>query len=147
MRTRTVQLTGHIENTPEAVTAYIADVRNRPLYLPSLKAVSDIQGDPAAAGTTWTWTWVAPGFEFEGIARCLAYEPGRLYSFKSEGGIESTWTYRVKPEGDGTRLDLEVDYTLPERALPRITSESVVAGLEKSEAERAIQNLKTILDR
>ena len=88
-----------------------------------------------------------PGLEFEGAARCVAYEPGRLYSFKSEGGIESTWTYRAEPDGDGTRLSLHMEYTMPERALVRMTSESLIESMERSEGDRAIQNLKVILDR
>jgi carbon monoxide dehydrogenase subunit G len=144
--TRTFEVTAQIENTPEAVLNYIADVRNRPLFLPSLKSVSDIQGEPSATGTMWKWTWLVPGMEFEGIARCLSHEPGRLYSFRSEGGIESTVTYRVQPEGRGTRLTVQVEYAVPKSALPLISSESLLDNLERSEADRAVQNLKAILD-
>lgn len=147
MKSRSLQVTAHIDNTPEAVMSYIADVRNRPLYLPSLKSVSDLRGDPQAAGTTWKWTWVAPGLELEGVGRCLAYEPGRRYSFKSEGGIESTWTYQADPEDGATALTIQVEYTIPESALPRLPAESMIEAMEKSEADRAIQNLKVILDR
>ena len=48
---RTIDATAHIDNKPEAVIGYIADVRNRPLYLPSLKSVTDIKEAPG--GTTW----------------------------------------------------------------------------------------------
>ncbi len=147
MKKQQVQVSAHIENTPEAVMAYIADVRNRPLYLPSLKAVQDIKGDPSAAGTTWRWTWVMLGMEFEGIGRCLERQPGKLYSFKTEGGIDSTWTYRAAPEGKGTNLTIHVEYQVPDRALPRLRSDAHAEATRKAEVDHVIQNLKTILDK
>ena len=108
MTAQQVKASGVIANTPDAVLGYIADVRNRTFFLPSLKAVSNVKGEPASANTTWTWTWVLMGMEFLGTGRSLRYEPGKMYSFKTEGGIESTWTYTVAPEGKGTRLTIQV---------------------------------------
>jgi hypothetical protein len=147
MPTGHLEVSTHLENTPEAVMSYIADVRNRPLYLPSLKSVADIKEAGGGAGTTWKWTWVAFGMEFQGVGRCLKYEPGKFYSFKTEGGIESTWTYSAEKAGDGAKLKVEVDYDIPERAKGRLPSDSIAEAMRKSEADHAIQNLKVILDR
>jgi Polyketide cyclase / dehydrase and lipid transport len=140
MTKQKVQTSTHIENTPEAVMSYIAEVRNRPLYLPSLKSIEDIKG--AGAGTTWKWTWVIFGVEFQGVGRCLDYQPGKLYSFRTEGGIESTWTYRAVADAKGTQLTIELEYTVPERVLPRLRADP-----HKAEVEQVVQNLKTILDK
>jgi carbon monoxide dehydrogenase subunit G len=143
----TTRIDAYIQNTPEAVVGYIADVRNRSLFLGSLKSVSDIKGDPSSAGTTWKWKWVAVGMEFEGIGRCLQYEPGRLYSFRTEGGIESKWTYKAEPQTGGTKLSVELEYQVPGNVLQRLRSKSILENLAKGELERAIQNLKVILDK
>jgi carbon monoxide dehydrogenase subunit G len=142
-----VEVTASIDNTPEAVMIYIADVRNRPFYLPSLKSVSDIKPNPSGPGTTWKWTWVALGMEFEGVGKCVKHEPGHLYSFQTKGGIASTWTYTAEPEGQGTKLTIHVDYEVPERARPRLPADKVGDAMKKTEADRVIQNLKVILDR
>jgi hypothetical protein len=147
MSSLSIDVTAKIENTPEAVMGYIANVRNRPLYLPSLKSVSDIKEAPGGPGTTWKWIWVSLGMEFEGIGRCLKHEPGRLYSFKTEGGIETTWTYTAKPDGEGTKLTIHVDYTVPERAKSKLPPDKVGEAMKNSEAGQVIQNLKIILDR
>ena len=147
MTTRNFEVSVRIENTPEAVIGYIADVRNRPLYLASLKVVSDIKGDPSAAGTTWKWTWVALGMEFEGIGRCLEHDPGQYYSFKTEGGIASKWSYRAEPEAEGTKLTLQVEYEIPDKVLPHLPSDSMASAMRESEADRVLQNLRMILDR
>ena len=145
MSTRVVETNVRIENSPEAVIGYIADVRNRPLFLSSLKSVGDIKGDASTVGTTWKWTWVALGMEFEGIGRCLKYEPGRLYSFKTEGGIESTWTYTAESEGEGTKLTIQAEYKIPDKVL-RLPSDSVADAMRRSEVDHVTQNLKVILD-
>jgi Polyketide cyclase / dehydrase and lipid transport len=133
-----------IANKPEAIMSYIAEVRNRPLYLAPLKAVTDIKGE--GAGASWKWVWVTLGMEFQGTGRSLKYEPGKLYSFKTEGGIASTWTYTAAAEGKGTRLNIRVEYEVPERAQARGSEANAADAMKKGEAERALQNLKIILD-
>jgi len=147
MTTRTLQFDAYIENTPETVMRYIADVRNRPLFLPLLRAVSDITGDTFVPGATWRWSWAVLGMEFEGIGRCLSYQPGHEYAFRTEGGIGSTWTYRAVAERTGTKLTVDIAYEVPEKALVRLPSETVLEALRKSEASKATQNLKAILDK
>ncbi len=146
MTMQQVQASAFIDNTPEAVLGYVADVRNRTYYLPSLKTLTDIKGEPAGAGTTWRWTWVLLGAEFTGTGRSLEYQPGKRYSFKTEGGIESTWTYEAAPEGNGTRLNIRVEYRAPEGVLARLRG-SAAQVRHQAEADHVLQNLKTILDR
>jgi polyketide cyclase/dehydrase/lipid transport protein len=147
MKTKALQFDAYIENAPETVMAYIADVRNRPFFLPSLKSVSDLSGDTLVPGSTWRWRWVALGIEFEGMGHCLAYEPGREYAFRTEGGIGSTWTYRATAERTGTRLRVDIQYEAPPAVLGRLPSEAILEPLRRSEASTAIHNLKSILDR
>jgi uncharacterized protein YndB with AHSA1/START domain len=51
-----------------------------------------------------------PGLNFDGIAHCevLAYEEPTLLSYTwTGGGLNTIVTYRLQPEGDGTRLSFE----------------------------------------
>lgn len=139
--TEQVHATALIKNTPDAVLGYIADVNNRTFFLPSLKSITNVQGSPAGADTTWDWSWVLLGVEFHGTGSSLNYEPGKTYSIKTEGGIESTWTYEVTPEGSDTRLKISVDYQPPQSVIAKLKS-----GHHQSEVDLVIQNLKTILD-
>lgn len=143
-----IEATATIDNTPDAVLSYVADVRNRPYYLPSLKTVTDIKdaGD-FGAGTTWKWTWLSLGMEFTGTGECLKYEPGKLYTFRTTGGISSTWTYTAAPEASGTNLHIKVEFEVPQSAVARLPIAAVAEGLKRAETERVVQNLKAILDR
>ena len=144
MTGQTVKASGVIDNRPDKVLGYIADVRNRTFFLPSLKAISKVQGEPASASTTWTWTWVLMGMEFVGTGKSLAYQAGKMYSFKTEGGIESTWTYTVAPEGKGTRLNIQVEFQAPKGILGRLRGDP--QARHQAEADQVLQNLKAILE-
>ena len=146
MSKSTVQTEVSINNTPEAVIGYVADVNNRPLFLPSLKSVSDIEGEPTAVGTTWRWKWAMFGAEFEGSGRCLEHTPGQRYSFTTEGGIVSTFTYEATATDGGTNLSIRVDFEVPDTLLSRLGLESLLESLKKGDADQAAQNLKVILD-
>ena len=112
------QPVAQIENTPPGGARSITcqpNPRNRPAYFTLLKSISDVKGDPRAVGATWKWTFRILGVDLEGTGRCLKHEPGKLYSFKTEGGIESTFTYKAEPSGKGTKLIIELEYTVPEK--------------------------------
>jgi len=144
MTTQQVKAEVAITNTPEAVLSYVADVKNRTYFLPSLKAIKHTGGAVVGADSTWQWTWELLGMEFTGTGRSLEYQPGKLYKFQTEGGIKSTWTYTVAPEGKGTRLTIEVAYQPPDSLLGRLAGGS--QARHQGEVDKIIGNLKTILD-
>jgi carbon monoxide dehydrogenase subunit G len=144
MTAQQVKASGVINNTPDTVLGYVADVRNRTFFLPSLKAITNVKGDPASATTSWSWTWVLLGMEFVGTGRSVAYQPGKSYSFKTEGGIESTWSYTVAPEAKGTRLTVQVEYQPPSGVLSRLRGDP--QARHQAEVDQVLQNLKAILD-
>ena len=133
-----------INNSPQAVIEYIANVENRPLYLPSLKSVSNIEGE--SVGSSWTWCWSLLGIDFEGTASCTQHEAGQSYAFKTEGGIESTFTYQAEADGEGTSLSIRVDFDLPESVLSQVGVDGLLASAKQKETDAVVENLKTILD-
>ena len=146
MSTKTFEISQQIDAPPEKVIAYVADPHNRPAFFPHLKSISDVQGDPKSAGASWKWTFSALGLDFEGRGRCLKHEPGKLYSFTTEGGIKSTFTYEATPAGKGTNLKVRLEYEVPERAISVLPVEEIAIKMRQTEAEKALQNLKTILE-
>ena len=134
-----------VKAPPDAVMEYIADVRNHPAFIGPLKSVDDVEGDPRQPGTSWTWKFVMGGVELVGDAETLSYEPARTFSYRTTSGALSTFVYRAAPDGDGTRISLEVEYELPQTVLRRM-ERAVLEKLNDSDAQRAIENLRAILD-
>jgi len=134
-----------VQASPEQVMEYIADVQNHPAFIGPLKSVDNLDGDPRQAGTSWTWKFVMGGVELIGDAETLSYEPARSFSYRTTSGALSTFVYRATPDGDGTRVSLEVEYELPGTVLGRM-ERSVLEQLNESDAQRAVENLRVILD-
>ena len=144
MTTQNATAEVQVNNSPQAVIDYIAIIENRPSYLPSLKSVTNITGD--SVGASWTWCWSLLGIDFEGTATCTQHEPGQSYAFKTEGGIESTFTYLAEADGTGTKLTIRVDFELPASILSLAGLDGLLATAKQKEIETVTENLKTILN-
>jgi uncharacterized membrane protein len=134
-----------ITNKPDRIIDYIADVKNHPAFLGPLKSIANVNGDPKKAGTSWDWTFVMAGVEFSGRAETVTYEGGKQFGFKTTTGIQSTFTYRAEPQGDGAKVSIDVTYDVPQSLLSKMQT-GVVEKLNDAEGARAIENLKAILD-
>ena len=145
MSKQIIQVAVPINATPEAVIGFVADIRNRAKYLQSLKSISDIQGDPGEVGTSWRWNWDLLGQEFEGTGTCVEYEAGTRYSFVTEGGIASKFTYSAEPQGEGTNLTIDVEFEIPEILSAQEGLEELLASA-KQRGQEAVQSLKAMLE-
>jgi coenzyme Q-binding protein COQ10 len=134
-----------ITNTADQIINYIADVKNHPAFLGPLKSVSNVNGDPKKVGTSWDWTFVMAGVEFSGRAETVGYESGKKFSFKTTTGIQSTFTYSAEPQGNATKVSIDVTYEVPGSLISKMQA-SVVEKLNEAEGARAVENLKAILD-
>lgn len=133
-------------NRPAAeVIEYIADVSNHPAFIGPLKSVSDLSGDPRKPGTSWTWVFVMAGVEISGSAETVKYEPGRLFSYRTTSGALSTFEYSAASEGKATKVTINVDYQIPDTLLGKVQG-PVVERLNDLDGQRAVDNLKVILD-
>ncbi len=135
----------NVKRKPEAVIDYIADVENHPAFIPPLKSVANIAGDPKRKGTKWDWTFVMAGVEINGKAETADYQAGKRYSFKTTG-IDSTFIYTVEPADGGSQVTADVAYEVPQGVLAKIADKAVVERMNERDADRAAQSLKTILD-
>jgi len=135
----------NVKRKPEAVIDYLSDVENHPAFIPPLKSVANIAGDPKRKGTRWDWTFVMAGVEINGKAETSEYQAGKRYAFKTTG-IESTFSYSVEPADGGSRVTADVDYEVPQGVLAKIADKAVVEKMNERDADKAAQTLKTILD-
>jgi len=134
-----------INNKPDQIMNYIADVKNHPAFIGPLKSVANLNGDPRQVGTSWDWTFVMAGVEFSGRAETVSYEGGRKFSYKTTTGVLSTFTYSAEPQGSGVKVTVDVTYEVPQALLSRMQA-AVVEKLNEAEGSRAVENLKAILD-
>lgn len=134
-----------VKRQPEAVIDYIADVQNHPAFIQPLKSVGKVAGDPKVKGSSWDWTFVMGGVELTGKAETADYQKGKRYSFKTTG-IQSTFVYSAEPSNGGSRVTAEVNYEVPQSVLGKVADKAVVERMNERDADKAAENLRTILD-
>jgi uncharacterized membrane protein len=132
-------------NAPvEKVFAYHSDPENSPEYWPSFQEVKDIEMLPNG-GKKYNWVYKMAGIRLNGSTTTTEFEENKQLSIKSEGGIDSTFSYTYQTEGDGTRLNLVVEYTVPVPVLGKL-AESFILKMNEREADTVMANLKDILE-
>jgi len=127
----------------EKVFSYLTDPKNELEWLPSLTDVRDVVGQ--GVGKKWEWSYKMFGISFKGNSEVIKQVDNEKYVYKTMGGIRSTWTFSVKKENDGTRLNLDVEYTIPIPVLGKV-AEKLALGQNEKEANLAVDNIKSRLE-
>jgi uncharacterized membrane protein len=131
-------------NAPvEKVFAYIDGPTNQLEWLPSVTEVKDITGQ--GVGCHYRWTYKMAGLRFEGETTFTEHIHNERIVTQSKGGIDSTWTFSFEPHDGGTKLNLEVEYTIPIPVLGRL-AEGLVLRQNEREGDLAMANIKARME-
>jgi uncharacterized protein YndB with AHSA1/START domain len=140
----TIEKSTVISAPAEQVFAFISEPTNLPGIWPSLVEVRDIT--PAAnGGSDFKWTYKMAGIRLEGASTCIEFAPPRRLVVEIKGGISSTTTWTVEPDGDGSRVVLHVDLTVPGKLFGKL-AEPLVMRENSKEAATILANLKDRLE-
>jgi hypothetical protein len=85
------------------------------------------------------------GLRFEGETTLVEYVENRRMVTEGKGAINNRWQFDYTPTPEGTRLDLDVEYTVPTPVLGRI-AEMAIRGQNEREAELALSNVKARME-
>ena len=133
-------------NAPvEKVFDYMTEATNLPEIWPSMVEVKDVKRTPEHIGTTFQWVYKMAGMRFEGSSTVIEYVANQREVTKSERGIPSTFVWTYQPEDGGTRLTVEVEYTIPVPLLGKL-AEAFIAKQNEREAEVMLANLKARME-
>ena len=138
--TRTININAPVEK----VFAYASEPTNLPEIWPSMVEVKDVQPSPAG-GYNFGWVYKMAGMRFEGSSTVIEYVANQREVTKSERGIPSTFVWTYRPEDGGTRLTVEVEYTIPVPLLGKL-AEAFIAKQNEREAEVMLANLKARME-
>ncbi len=133
-----------IAREPEAVFAFLADVRNASKTMPQIKQMVKLTDGPVSAGTRYRETRVVKGNEAQAELEVARFEPPQHYSMRNiTQGIETLYHYTFLPEGDGTRVQLRCELNatgVRKLMLP------MVAGILKKEDGDHLQRLRKAVE-
>ncbi len=132
-------------NAPvEKVFEYASNPVNQPEYWPSMLEVKDIEEQPGG-GRNYNWVYKMAGIRLNGSTETTEFVENERIVTKSSGGVESTFTYTYKPEGEGTRLTMELEYVVPVPVIGKL-AEGFILKTNEREADTVMGNLKDRLE-
>jgi uncharacterized membrane protein len=127
-------------NAPvEKVFAYVEDPMNLTEWMVSISDVTDVTG--SGVGQRYHWKYKMAGVPLHGETTVTEQVPNERSVTESKGGVTSTIRFTYAPHEDGTKLDLEVDYTIPVPVLGKL-AEKLVHKRNQREANMWMENIK-----
>ena len=123
---------------------YIKESTNQPEIWPSLMEIKDVQQLPDGK-TKNRWVYKMAGIRFEGTSEDVEVVTNERIVSKTKGGVESTQMWMFQPEGDGTKVTFEVEYTVPIAVLGKL-AEAIIVKMNEHEGEVILANLKTRME-
>jgi uncharacterized protein YndB with AHSA1/START domain len=131
-------------NAPvEKVFTYLADPMNIQEWMVGMTEVMDVTG--SGVGQHYHWKYKMAGVPLHGETTVTEQVPNEREVTKSKGGITSTFTFTFAPHEGGTKLDMDVDYTIPVPVLGKL-AEKLVLKRNQREMELNNQNIKERLE-
>jgi len=128
-----------INGPVDRVFAYVDDVMTSPEWLPSMMEVRDVTG--SGVGQHYRWRYKMAGVPLNGESTVTEHIPNERRVTDSKGGVISTWTYTFEPHDGGTKLGIEIEYTIPVPVLGKL-AEKLVLKRNEREADTAMENIK-----
>jgi len=134
-----------IINAPvEKVFEYIDNPLNDPEWMIGMMEVHEVEGLPGV-GRHFHWTFKMVGIPLKGQSTTMEHVPNRRTVTESQGGVSSTWAADVEPEGDGTKLTMKVEYTIPIPVLGKL-AEHLISKQNQRNLESSMENIKHMLE-
>ncbi len=142
---KTIKRILEIKAPVQRVYDFLAQPSNLPGIWPHMQSVSNVV-DGIAGTHDFDWEFKMGGLTFKGRAKVEEARPGKLVRYRNQGGIPSTflWTYEGL-NGSGTRLTLDVEYTIPTPILGKI-AEVIVVKMNERDLDTMLANLKDIVE-
>ncbi len=139
-----IKRTVEIKAPVQRVYDFLTQPKNLPSIWPNMVSVANVVTS-AGGAHDFDWEYKMAGIHFKGHAKTLEAQPGKLVRVQNDG-IPSTfrWTYEGL-DGSGTRLTVEIEYSIPTPVVGTI-AEALVAKLNERDADALLANLKDIME-
>ncbi|NIS79292.1 MAG: hypothetical protein GTO14_03520 [Anaerolineales bacterium] len=132
-------------NAPvEKVFQFIEEPTNFPEVWPSMVAVKDVEPLPTG-GRRFSWVYKMAGLSLEGASETTEYVENQRLVSETKGGIQSKFVWSFAPEGEGTKLHVDIEYTVPVPVLGKL-AEGVIVKMNEREAGILLANIKDRLE-
>jgi len=109
MRT-TVRVSGQYHAAPATLFACVADYQVAPLFIDGLERLSPLTEVTSEEGARFEAVMRVGPKTFRTTVEITEYDPDHLVTWASAGGQQQHLTFKLVPDGESTKVLLEVSY-------------------------------------
>ena len=137
-----------IDAPPETVYDAMLDPERLDKWVTIHRRVNRADDGPLREGYTMEQTLVLRGAPFKVRWTLTDYDRPSTATWegKGPGGSYARTTYRLAPDGNGTRFEYENEYKAPGGFLGAAASRALVGGTSEREARASLERLKKLLE-
>ncbi len=138
-----------VEAAPADVFDVLTDLDRLPHWATTVVENHDMPDGPLQPGQRFRQTVRVAGSNLETDWVVRSVDPPREieYEATAPGGGELRMVQRVAPDGEASRVELELDYQLPGGFLGEALDQVYVERRNEREAEHSLNNLKELVER
>ena len=137
-------MTEWIDTTPQDLFDFMTDPNNAAKVLKDVVSSKQITDGPMGVGTRTLETRRIDGKESSLELEVVTYDPPNRYAAKgTQSGVTVTYHYELRPENNGTRVDLKADVT--SGILMKLMLPMVAKQLQKQDGDH-LQTLKAAVE-
>ena len=142
-----IERTVDLPSTPDEVFAVLTDLDRLHDWATIVVETRDISDRPLRNGSTFCQTVRVLGQELESDWRVTELDAPHVISYEASSpmGGSLAMTQRVEPHGDGSRVQLELDYELPGGLIGAVVDRVYLEQKNEEEAEKSLANLRALL--
>ena len=112
-------------------------------WLPGMVEVHNVIG--TGAGQQQEWRYKMAGLLLRGEATVVEHVPGKCAVHQTIGMVASTFGYFVEPHQEGSKLILEIEYSVPMPVLGKL-AERIARKRNAREFGLALENVEEALE-
>jgi uncharacterized protein YndB with AHSA1/START domain len=135
----TLNISTNINAPVDKIFAYVTDPMNLTEWMVGITEVKDITG--SGVGQHHHWTYKMVGIPLHGETTASEHVPNERWVTDSKGGVTSVFTFTFAPHEGGTKLGLDIDYTIPIPVLGKL-AEKLVLKRNQRDMDMSLENLK-----
>ena len=130
-------------NAPiEKVFDTIVDPELTAQWSAGISEVTNIKGNHWEKGSTADFTYHVLGMKFTQHMITSEIEKPRKVTYLMEGGFPGTFGFTLDPQGQATKVDTRIDYSVPGGIIGKIANQLLLERMNKRNMENSAEGLK-----